>query len=84
MAAQELAAATRGVLRVNNELLADDEIAAHVEHELRSAGVPMDNVTVSVLLGQVNLRGLAPSPEVRERAVRIARATDGVESVQIL
>jgi osmotically-inducible protein OsmY len=84
LAVQELAASTRGVLSVKNELLADDEIAANVEHALRSAGLPLNDLAVSVLLGQVKLRGIPPSPEVRDKAMQNARSVAGVHSVEIV
>jgi putative hemolysin len=82
LAAEELAAQTRGVLAVDNKLIADDELAARIERELRANGVHVDGIDVSVLLGQVRLRGQAATPAERDVADRIARTVAGVESVK--
>jgi hyperosmotically inducible protein len=82
LAAEELAAQTRGALAVDNKLIADDELAARIEQELRANGVHMDGIDVSVLLGQVRLRGQAATPAERDIADRIARTVVGVESVK--
>jgi Mg2+/Co2+ transporter CorC len=77
-AAGEIAERTRGVLAVENDLVADNEIAANVKRALRSAGIHAE--VVSVLLGRVKLRGVTPpSPEV----VRVVARLPGVESVDI-
>jgi Mg2+/Co2+ transporter CorC/osmotically-inducible protein OsmY len=81
-AAEELAAQTRGVLAVENKLIADNELAARIEQELRASGVHTDDIEVAVLLGQVRLRGQAATPAERDIADRIARAVAGVESVK--
>jgi osmotically-inducible protein OsmY len=82
LAAQELAACTRGVLMVDNKLIADDELASMIEHELRANGVQVEGLEVSVLLGQVRLRGRAATPAERDKAERIASGVAGVESVK--
>jgi Mg2+/Co2+ transporter CorC/osmotically-inducible protein OsmY len=81
MAAHELAAATRGVLSVDNQLIADDELVVSTEQAVLAAGLPLDRLEVSALLGQVTLRGQVVRPEDREAAERIARRVPGVESV---
>jgi magnesium and cobalt transporter len=80
-AAEELAASTRGVLAVDNNVIADDELAARIEAELRASGVQLEDLEVSVLLGQVRLRGRAATPADRDAADRLVRAVPGVESV---
>jgi osmotically-inducible protein OsmY len=82
LAAEELAASTRGVLAVGNNLIADDELAIKIEHELRANGVQVDNLDVSVLLGQVRLGGRASTLAERDKAERIARAVGGVASIK--
>jgi Mg2+/Co2+ transporter CorC/osmotically-inducible protein OsmY len=81
LAAEQLVAATRGVLSVQNELVADDELAVRVERALCSSGIHVDDVQVSVLLGQVKLSGAAASAGEREAAARLAASVPGVESV---
>ena len=81
LAAEQLVATTRGVLSVQNELVADDELAVRVERALCSSGIHVDDVQVSVLLGQVKLSGAAASAGEREAAARLAASVPGVESV---
>lgn len=81
LAAEELATATRGVLSVQNELVADDELAGRVERALRSGGIHVDDVQVAVLLGQVKLSGVAASAADREAASQLASSVPGVDSV---
>ena len=80
-AAEELAAATPGVLSVQNELVADDEVAANVERALRSSGIQLEALEVSVLLGQVKLKGIAATASDGQAAARLASSVPGVESV---
>ena len=80
-AAEELAAATPGVLSVQNELVADDEIAANIERALRSSGIQLEALEVSVLLGQVKLKGIAATASDGQAAARLASSVPGVESV---
>lgn len=82
LATEELAASTRGVLAVENNLIADDELAIKIEHELHTNGVQLDSLDVSVLLGQVRLRGQASTPAERDTAERIARDVAGVASIK--
>jgi osmotically-inducible protein OsmY len=79
--AQDLAAATRGVLAVDNQLIADDELVVSIEHALRAHGLQLEDLEVSTLLGQVTLRGRASTPDDREAAERLVRRLPGVESV---
>jgi osmotically-inducible protein OsmY len=80
-AAQVLAATTRGVLAVDNQLIADDELVVSIEHALRAQGLQVEGLEVSALLGLVTLRGRAQTPEDREAAERLVRLLPGVESV---
>jgi osmotically-inducible protein OsmY len=80
-AAEELAGATPGVLSVQNELVADDEIAANLERALRSSGIQLEALEVSVLLGQVKLKGIAATASDGQAAARLASSVPGVESV---
>jgi Mg2+/Co2+ transporter CorC/osmotically-inducible protein OsmY len=81
-AAEEVAARTRGVLAVDNELVADDELATRIYAELRGQRVRLENLEVSVLLGQVRLRGHAETATDRDAAERIARGIAHVELVE--
>jgi osmotically-inducible protein OsmY len=76
-AASEIAGRQHGVVAVQNDLEADDEIAARVRAALEAAGI--EGVEVSVLLGRVKLRGAAATPD----AIRIAEGVPGVESVEL-
>jgi Mg2+/Co2+ transporter CorC/osmotically-inducible protein OsmY len=80
-AVEELVASARGVLAVDNDLVADDELAANVEQALATERLEHSKLKVSVLLGQVTLRGRVASPENRRAAERVARAIPGVQSV---
>ena len=80
-AAEELAASVRGVLSVDNQLIADDELAIHVQAALRARSLQLEDLDVSVLLGQVRLRGRAVTAQDRRAAEVVAGAVPGVESV---
>jgi osmotically-inducible protein OsmY/sporulation protein YlmC with PRC-barrel domain len=81
-AAEELARTTPGVLAVDNEVIADDELAAEVERALRAdPRLHFEELEVLVLLGQVKLRGRVPTPDERRHAGELARHVAGVESV---
>jgi Mg2+/Co2+ transporter CorC/osmotically-inducible protein OsmY len=80
-AAEELAASVPGVVSVTNEAIADDELADSLKHALRAAGVQVEDLDVSVLLGQVKLRGHAATPDDSRRAEQLARSFPGVQSV---
>jgi osmotically-inducible protein OsmY len=80
-AAEELAASVPGVVSVTNEAIADDELADSLKHALRAAGVQVEDLEVSVLLGQVKLRGHAATPDDSRRAEQLARSFPGVQSV---
>jgi osmotically-inducible protein OsmY len=81
LAAEQLASTTPGVLSVRDELIADDEVAANIERALRDAGLPLTDLEVAVLLGQVKLRGRVATRLDREAAERVARSVPGVESI---
>ena len=80
-AAEEVAASVPGALSVDNQLIADDALAASVEAALRSGDAHLEDLEVSVLLGRVRLRGKAATPQDRRAAEKVARAVTGVESV---
>jgi Mg2+/Co2+ transporter CorC/osmotically-inducible protein OsmY/sporulation protein YlmC with PRC-barrel domain len=81
LAAEQLASTTPGVLSVRDELIADDEVAANIERALQNAGLPLTDLEVAVLLGQVKLRGRVATRPDREAAERVARSVPGVESI---
>jgi Mg2+/Co2+ transporter CorC/osmotically-inducible protein OsmY/sporulation protein YlmC with PRC-barrel domain len=80
-AAEELAANVPGVVSVTNQAIADDELAISLEHALRAAGVQVEDLEVSVLLGQVKLRGHTLTPDDSRRAEQLVRGFPGVQSV---
>jgi len=80
-AAEQLARGTSGVLSVDNQLIADEELVVGVEQALRGEGLDIEDLEVSALLGRVTLRGRAATPEVSAAAERLARGVPGVESV---
>ena len=80
-AAEQLARGTSGVLSVDNQLIADEELVVGVERALRGEGLDIQDLEVSALLGRVTLRGRAATPEVSAAAERLARGVPGVESV---
>jgi Mg2+/Co2+ transporter CorC/osmotically-inducible protein OsmY len=80
-AAHELVARVPGVVAVDNQAIADDEISVGLEHALRGAGVHIEELDVATLLGQVKLRGRAASPEDSRAAERLARSFPGVQLV---
>ena len=71
-AAEELAASVRGVLSVDNQLIADDELAIHVQAALRARSLQLEDLDVSVLVGQVRLRGRAVTAQDRRAAEVVA------------
>jgi osmotically-inducible protein OsmY/sporulation protein YlmC with PRC-barrel domain len=80
--AEEIAAAVPGVLSVENEVVADDELADRVEHALRAdARLEREDLEVVALLGMVELRGRVATPEQREAAAETAGRVSGVENV---
>jgi Mg2+/Co2+ transporter CorC/osmotically-inducible protein OsmY/sporulation protein YlmC with PRC-barrel domain len=81
-AAGELAAHTRGVLAVDNNLIADDALATRIKTELRANDVRLEDLEVSVLLGQVRLSGRAKTSADRAAAERLVRARPDVQSVK--
>jgi osmotically-inducible protein OsmY len=80
-AAEDLVAGVPGAVTVDNQAIADDELAVSLEHALRAEGVQVEDLDVSVLLGQVKLRGRAVTLDDRIRAERLARSFHGVQSV---
>ena len=80
-AAEDLARATPGVLSVDNQLIADDDIVAGVEHALRRRGIDIQDLEVAALLGEVTLRGQAATEDVIATAVDLARGVPGVRAV---
>jgi osmotically-inducible protein OsmY len=71
-----------GVLDVEDELVADDQLVAQVERALRAdARLEIEDLEVVALLGMVELLGRVPSPDQREAAVETARRVSGVEDV---
>jgi hypothetical protein len=72
-----------GVLHalVENESIADDELAVSLRHALRSEGVRIEGLELSTLLGQVKLRGRAATPDNSRMAEPLARNFPGVHSV---
>ncbi len=80
-AAEDVAVGVRGVLSVDNQLVADDVLAASVVQALQANGAHVDELEVSVLLGQVKLRGRVATAQDRRAAAEVARAVPGVESV---
>jgi osmotically-inducible protein OsmY len=80
-AAEELAASVPGVVAVDNQAIADEELAIRLEQALRAAGVHVDDLDVAVLLGQVKLRGRAAALDDSHRAEELARRFSGVQSV---
>jgi osmotically-inducible protein OsmY len=81
LAAQELALTTPGVLSVDNQLIADEELVRNVERALQGEGVAIQDLEVSALLGRVTLRGVAATADVIEKAERLAREVRGIASV---
>jgi osmotically-inducible protein OsmY len=80
-AAEELVASVLGVVAIDNQAIADDELAVSLEHTLRGEGVQIEDLQVSVLLGQVKLRGRAATLDDSRRAEQLARGFSGVQSV---
>jgi osmotically-inducible protein OsmY len=80
--AGEVATRVPGVLRVENALIADDELAAEVERALLAdERLHAVDLQVDVLLGVVELRGSVATPDERDEAARVASRVPGVEAV---
>ena len=80
LAAEELAATTRGVLSVQNQLVADDEVAVSVERALCSSGIKLEDLEALAGLRQVNLGGVIVGKALYEGRFTVAEARRVLEA----
>lgn len=82
-AGQEAAAAGQRAVADATNAVNDAAITADVNAELaRDPQLAAAAIDVDTVNGQVALKGVAPNPDARERATRIAAAVPGVVSVE--
>ena len=74
--------ATKDVGHGTATAVRDTKITAKVKSSLHSAGISKDSdIHVTTTAGMVKLAGSVPSSETAERAVQLARQTEGVKGV---
>jgi nucleoid-associated protein YgaU len=57
------------------------QLSARVAQALERGGVVVNELAIEAQRGRITLRGSVPSREVRQRAVELVRAVDGVRAV---